>query len=49
VWQHPIWDPEQKKFYYEKVGQATNYIKHWCTCMPSGEIEVLHTVISYRK
>jgi hypothetical protein len=38
--QHPIWDPEQKKFYYEKVGQATNYIKHWCTCMPSGKIEI---------
>jgi len=38
--QHPMWDPQQKKFYTMKVGQASNYVKHWCTCMPSGNIEI---------
>jgi len=38
--QHPMWDPEQKKFYSMKVGQASNYVKHWCTCFPSGNVEI---------
>jgi hypothetical protein len=38
--QHPMWDPQQKQFYTMKEGQASNYVKHWCTCMPSGNIEI---------
>lgn len=38
--QHPMWDPQQKQFYTMKEGQASNSVKHWCTCMPSGNIEI---------
>ena len=38
--QHPMYDPEEKKFYFQKSGEATNYVKHWCTCQPRGAIEI---------
>jgi hypothetical protein len=38
--QHPMWDPQQKRFYTYKAGQASNYKKHWCSCFPSGNVEI---------